>query len=286
MVKFGDSFWNSMWCMILTMTTVGYGEVYPVTVMGRIFTIIACIWGSFCMSMVIVTLTGVIQFSPEEETSYNEINNVDQETIKKAREEAAIVIQAAWRYVMSKGDVKRHIPPANFQTRLRTRLEFVAIVKRSKYKRLNITNANPQLGTIINELEVKVNGFLEKGMKNLSLYKNSIAKQVGEIRQNQYMMDAKILKMYDVTMRLNSFVIAANKGEDIEGAQFNKNKQLYNHKGQLMPRNAVKELLALFKDARRPADSFYESYRVPDKEKGGQSPANMGTDLKANSGAT
>ena len=173
-----------MWCMILTMTTVGYGEIYPVTVMGRLFTIVACIWGQFCMSMVIVTLTGIIKFTPEEETSYNEINNVDQDTIKKARQDAAVVIQAAWRFYVSKGDVARHRPPADFKTRLRTRLEFVVIIKRSKYKRLNIVNANPQLGTIIDELQTRVNGFLEKGMRNLNLYKNTVAKQVGEIRQN------------------------------------------------------------------------------------------------------
>lgn len=85
---------------------------------------------------------------------------------------------------MSKGDVTRHRPPADFKTRLRTRLEFIVIIKRSKYKRLNIVNANPQLGTIINELQTRVNSFLEKGMRNLSLYKNTVAKQVGEIRQN------------------------------------------------------------------------------------------------------
>lgn len=30
---------NSFWCIILTMTTVGYGEVFPVTIFGRLFTI-------------------------------------------------------------------------------------------------------------------------------------------------------------------------------------------------------------------------------------------------------
>lgn len=83
------------------------------------------------------------------------------------------------------------------------------------------------------------------------------------------MMDAKILKMYDVTMRLNSFVIAANKGEDIEGPQLAKTKKLYTHKGGPMTTNKIKEFLAIFKDARSSADAFYENFRIAEREKGG-----------------
>ena len=85
-------------------------------------------------------------------------------------------------------------------------------------------------------------------------------------------MDAKVLKMYDVTMRLNSFVIAANKGQDIVGPQLAKTKNLYTHKGAPMTTNKIKEFLAIFKDARSSADAFYENYRIVEKDRGGASP--------------
>jgi hypothetical protein len=56
--------------MILTMTTVGYGDIFPVTTAGRITTIIACIWGMFVVSMIIVTLTNIIMLTKEEDAAY------------------------------------------------------------------------------------------------------------------------------------------------------------------------------------------------------------------------
>ncbi len=34
-----------MWCVLLTMTTVGYGDKYPVTFPGKIVMAIVAIWG-------------------------------------------------------------------------------------------------------------------------------------------------------------------------------------------------------------------------------------------------
>ena len=265
-----------MWCMILTMTTVGYGEIYPVTIFGRIFTIIACIWGMFNMSMIIVTLTGIVKHSPEQLQSFQEICNQDPDAVRKIKNEATVVIQLAWKHFLARGiPGNPKFPTANSKIILKTRLEFTSIARRYKYKRLNVVNANPQLSSIIIDLKHRVNNFLESGMKNLNIYRTEITKQVGQMRANQYQMDAKMLKMYDVTMKLNSFLVACNRGEVIEGKNFNKNKNLYTHRRAKMQNSSVKEFLALFKDARVPVDSFYEGYRPAEKEKA-QNGSNQG----------
>lgn len=64
---------NSWWCMILTMTTVGYGDIFPITPMGRVFTIIACIIGAFVISLIISQLNELIALEPEQEAAYDEI---------------------------------------------------------------------------------------------------------------------------------------------------------------------------------------------------------------------
>ena len=56
--------WNSMWCTIITMATVGYGDYYPETHIGRFIAILACIWGNFLISLMVVSLTISSEFSP------------------------------------------------------------------------------------------------------------------------------------------------------------------------------------------------------------------------------
>lgn len=58
---------NSIWCMVLTMTTVGYGDFYPRTVMGRIVVFISSVSGMSIVSMMVVTITNSLQLSTLEE---------------------------------------------------------------------------------------------------------------------------------------------------------------------------------------------------------------------------
>ena len=58
---------NSMWLIIITMTTVGFGEGYPSTHLGRFIAVIACIIGMLLVSLMVVSLTVSSEFSPEEE---------------------------------------------------------------------------------------------------------------------------------------------------------------------------------------------------------------------------
>ena len=62
---------NCMWNVLITMTTVGYGDIYPKSVMGRIVGILVCFWGVFIVSFFVVTLNNMLTFSPNEEKSFN-----------------------------------------------------------------------------------------------------------------------------------------------------------------------------------------------------------------------
>ena len=66
-----DSYINSFWNVIITLTTVGYGDIYPKTLMGRIVGIIICMWGVFIVSFFVVTLNNMITFNANEEKAYN-----------------------------------------------------------------------------------------------------------------------------------------------------------------------------------------------------------------------
>ena len=47
--------WNGIWCCIITMTTVGYGDFFAQSVGGRIVTLLMIFWGIFLISMMVVT---------------------------------------------------------------------------------------------------------------------------------------------------------------------------------------------------------------------------------------
>jgi len=57
--------WNAMWCTIITMTTVGYGDFYPSTHIGRTVGVVACMWGNFIVSIMVVSLTISSEFTPQ-----------------------------------------------------------------------------------------------------------------------------------------------------------------------------------------------------------------------------
>jgi len=58
---------NAMWNVLVTMTTVGYGDYYPVTLLGRISGIAVCFWGVLCVSMIIITVTTLLNLDSSEE---------------------------------------------------------------------------------------------------------------------------------------------------------------------------------------------------------------------------
>lgn len=68
--------YNSMWLILLSITTVGYGDTYPRTHMGRAIAIIAIIWGTFMISLMIIMFNNYILFSRTEQKSYHYLEKV------------------------------------------------------------------------------------------------------------------------------------------------------------------------------------------------------------------
>ena len=47
------------------MSTVGYGDVVPVTYPGKVVAMIACLWGAFVISLSVVVLSNVMALPVE-----------------------------------------------------------------------------------------------------------------------------------------------------------------------------------------------------------------------------
>lgn len=65
-----SSYSTSIWCLVITMTTVGYGDFYPVTELGRLTGFVACIYGVMVVSLMVVSLSNNLILDTGEERTY------------------------------------------------------------------------------------------------------------------------------------------------------------------------------------------------------------------------
>jgi len=74
---------NSIWNVIITMTTVGYGDVYPKSQVGRFIGVIVALWGLFLVSIFTVTLTNLFSFTSGEEKAFDLSKRLKQKDLLK-----------------------------------------------------------------------------------------------------------------------------------------------------------------------------------------------------------
>jgi hypothetical protein len=72
------------------MTTVGYGDVFPRTVFGRIVDALLIIWGSFIISMMVVALTNLLNLDKAESRALLLLRRLEAK--KMLKEAAAYLI--------------------------------------------------------------------------------------------------------------------------------------------------------------------------------------------------
>ena len=69
---------NAMWNTIITLTSAGYGELYPKSFYGRIVGMAICFWGVLIISFFVVTVTSVLEFNPNEQKSFDLLLKLDE----------------------------------------------------------------------------------------------------------------------------------------------------------------------------------------------------------------
>ena len=88
-----DSFFSANYMMLITMTTVGYGDLTATTWMGRLLIIVAALSSSFVMAIFIGSITNQFLLSVDQQLALRHI------LITKS---AALTISKSIRFFMSK----------------------------------------------------------------------------------------------------------------------------------------------------------------------------------------
>lgn len=107
------------------MTTIGYGDIYPRTHLGRITCIVACIWGVFILSLFVVALTNTTEFTQKEEQVYDAIIK-NKAVENKLRKDAGILVKD---FILLTYFKKR-----SMDNKRRTRLLMNVLAKSSRFK--------------------------------------------------------------------------------------------------------------------------------------------------------
>eukprot|EP00347_Sterkiella_histriomuscorum_P011736 403371299 len=91
---------TAMWCVVITMTTVGYGDVFAVSPFGRVISIINALWGAFVISMLVASIGTVFDLNEQQKKAIVEITN---------RKQAALSLKASLKYFIAKKEYQKKI---------------------------------------------------------------------------------------------------------------------------------------------------------------------------------
>lgn len=90
-----DLFENSVWLIIITMTTVGYGDMYPQTPMGRYVAIFAALLAVVLVALAVGAVTDRLTLSRDESKVLEFLDNIRSKQERKAV--AGRLLQNGWR---------------------------------------------------------------------------------------------------------------------------------------------------------------------------------------------
>ena len=89
-----------MWNVVITLTSAGYGDIYPKTYWGRVVGVSIAFWGVLLISNIVVTFTDTLSFSENEEKAYAQIMRLSLKSLLKMN--AVKVLQGSYIYKRSK----------------------------------------------------------------------------------------------------------------------------------------------------------------------------------------
>lgn len=95
-----NTYFNSIWEVILTMTTVGFGDIYPRTWLGRSFLCLCAFNGVFIVSLMVLSVMNTFEFESLEKRAYIVTSKVDSR--RDMREISTKILQKFARMLKAK----------------------------------------------------------------------------------------------------------------------------------------------------------------------------------------
>lgn len=95
-----DNITTAMWNMMVTMFTIGYGDIYPKSHFGRLIGIVIAFLGVYNTSLFIVALNNMLEFESPECKAFNLLQRIQFKDL--LRVEAAGALGAAYKLKLTR----------------------------------------------------------------------------------------------------------------------------------------------------------------------------------------
>lgn len=166
---------NSMWLGMVTMTTVGYGDYFPQSHLGRFIGVVSCVIGLLLVSLIVVSLGQISAFNSQEEKAYYIIKKVS--AVDNAVEKARNVIRIFLK--------------------LRLVLE-----ERAKYKLSSrfiiIAQLKKEISTFKNDYKL-ANSYFVPNDELLKLIRNNLKTNMNSLNENLKKLEGTDLKLRNIS---------------------------------------------------------------------------------------
>ncbi len=104
-INFGDT----VWLLLITMATVGYGDLTPENHFGRALCVVAAITGLLGTAFLVAFVSSKLRLSKAEEKVVGLMGK--DEARRRMRTEATRVISATWRFYKTMSGIGEEVPP-------------------------------------------------------------------------------------------------------------------------------------------------------------------------------
>ena len=267
---------NCFWVIIITMVTVGYGDLYPRSHLGRGIVIIAAILGMLLTSLMIVSLGNLTEFTEQEKKAYNIIKKIqaDDNALLKAGSVIGIFCKLRYEIELKKRN-KKNVVNNYINNKKENSLtkRFILIMKlkrnismfKSDYRLANTLSVpvdemlkllEVKMFNDIKELNEKLNSLketeeilvsIDKTQKQIANSMNPIIKRqekigkyIIELNNNLYIKN--LIKKRKMLLKKNDDDNEKRKIEkklnfNVDNSNFNNN----NNKKKILPKSMIKK---------------------------------------------
>jgi hypothetical protein len=86
--KVFDSYFSSVWNVIITMTTVGYGDIAAISDYGRVISILNALWGAFIISLLVASIGRIFELNDGQARAIQEIKEKEKKKKNRVKDES------------------------------------------------------------------------------------------------------------------------------------------------------------------------------------------------------
>ena len=190
------------------MTTVWFGDFYPISILGRIIVVIACFWGTFLISLMVAALTYIVEFNSQEAISYEKIKSSNNETKYGMR--AVILLQAVSRYMLHMkklsddcsliNEPKFRCVKSTLFNKMKVSLEEFRKIKSIKMKQ----SLYFEIEKLMKKLNMNIYNEMDKIKEDITIMPE-IKKLLFDYQKNQESLKIKILELYKELEEISIF---------------------------------------------------------------------------------